>query len=122
MKMKERWKDLFIAFIPLLWCIPIALGTVLLASPVAVIFYNMDVLGIFWTPALLAYALFLSVLVRQINRRKEYREERQMYGDELFFEAYPHMKRAEERRLRFKAWLDRRLVSRKSKPEMKSDK
>ena len=103
-RIKERIKDSFLPLVPVLQCFLVAIFTLLFAIlPIAFLFTHLKMLGYFWLPLLIAYYLFLSVVSRQVIRRREMIEERFLYGDELFFQLYPHFKRVEERKKRLKA-------------------
>ena len=109
--LKEWFSDLGLTLGPLGHCLLIAffafIGDVI---PVAYIFTHLETLRYFWIPLLVAYWLLLSVVARQLIRRRELIEERFLYGDELFFQVYPRLKRAEERKQRRRAWLNERLT------------
>lgn len=103
--LKGKIADIILVLTPPFQCLLVVFATAVFAvMPVVLVFSNFKVLGYFWLPILLAYTVFLSVVVRQIYRYQEMQAERFIYGDELFFEAYPHFKKIEERKKRFKAW------------------
>ncbi len=68
--------------------------------PVALIICNLKLLRWFWLPIFLLYWLALSVVYWLIIRHREKREERFLYGDDLYFRLYPRDKIREERRLK----------------------
>lgn len=104
-EIKEFFKVAILVLTPPFQCLLVVFATAVFAIlPVVLVFSNFETLGIFWLPILLAYTVFLSVVVRQVYRYQEMQAERFIYGDELFFEAYPHFKKIEERKKRFKAW------------------
>ena len=110
-RMKKRLKDLVLILTPVFQCYLIALFAFLFGVlPIAFVFLNMKKIGIFWLPIVFAYFLLLSVVARQLARQKELIEERALYGDELFFQVYPRLKKVEERKLRRKAWLESHLT------------
>lgn len=102
---KEWLKDAVLVLTPPFQCLLAVLATAVFAVlPVVLVFSNFETLGILWLPILMVYTLFLSIVVRQVYRYQEMQAERFIYGDEMFFEAYPHFKKIEERKKRFKAW------------------
>ncbi|MBO4914160.1 MAG: hypothetical protein J5449_03055 [Oscillospiraceae bacterium] len=106
MKSKQSFKDRFLPLVPLLQLYPIAIGSVLLASPIALVFYYMKELGILWIPVLCVYWIFLSLAVRQVLIYREMQEARFIIADdELFFKVYPNFKRVEKHILFFKKLL-----------------
>ena len=68
--------------------------------PVALIICNLKLLRWLWLPIFLLYWLALIMVYWMIVRHREKREERFLYGDELYFKLYPRDKLKEERRLR----------------------
>lgn len=113
--LKNWFKDVILVLTPSFQCLLAVFATNLLAvMPVVIVFSNFETLGIFWLPILLSYTLLLSVVVRQVYRYQEMQAERFIYGDELFFAAYPHFKRLEDRKLRLKAWLGKHFSRKKS--------
>ena len=111
--LKERFQDAVLTVTPVFQCLLIFFTAVLFVGiPAVLLFTNLKTLGIFWIPVLIVYWTFLSVVARQVVRRKEMMVERFLYGDELFFQVYPHFKRVEERKMRRKAWLERHLLRR----------
>jgi hypothetical protein len=113
-KAKEFFQNMILILSPVCHCMLVVLATFLLVIlPVALILTNLDVLGILWLPIFCMHWLFLSVMARQVYRYQEMQAERFIYGDELFFEAYPRMKKLEDRKKRFEAWR-KSLFSRKN--------
>ena len=109
---KEWFENVVLVFTPIFHCLLAAGAALLLAVfPVMYVFSNFETLGILWLPLLFAWALFLSILTWQVYRIRELQVERFIYGDEVFFEAYPRMKKLEERKKKFKVWK-KRLLSR----------
>lgn len=104
MRMKERWKDILLTLTPLFHCfLLVTAAFVLGVAPLAALVLNLKRLRWLWLPLFAAYVLFLSMVGRQLARRREMIQERFLYGDELFFRLYPHFKRMEERKKRLRA-------------------
>lgn len=103
-ELKIRFRDFVLVITPLFQSYLIALvAFVFVVLPVALIMCNLKLLRWRWLPAFFAYWLFLRMVYRLVIRHRRMREERFLYGDELFFQLYPRAKRAEERKLRRKA-------------------
>ena len=102
--MKEYWKDLALRGTPLFHCFLMAVFALTFGVlPIVLVIFYMKTLGILWLPLVMVYWLLLSVAARQVFRLRELRKERFLYGDELFFQLYPRLKRAEERKMRREA-------------------
>ena len=113
-KMKERFRDLKLTLTPLFHCLLLVLAAFVLGiAPLAALVLNLKRLRWLWLPLFAAYWLFLSMVGRQLARRREMIQERFLYGDELFFQLYPHFRRMEELKKRCRAWWDHLLPHRR---------
>jgi hypothetical protein len=98
-ELKIRFRDFVLVITPLFQSYLIALvAFVFVVLPVALIMCNLKLLRWRWLPAFFAYWLFLRMVYRLVIRHRRMREERFLYGDELFFQLYPKEKLREERR------------------------
>ena len=102
--MKRRFRDFILTVTPLFQSYLIALAAFVFAAlPVALVIINLKRLGWLWLPLFITYWTLLSVVYRLIILHREKREERFLYGDELYFQLYPRDRRREEHKMQRKA-------------------
>lgn len=102
--LKRRFRGFLLTVTPLFQSYLIALAAfVFVVLPVAFVIINLKRLGWLWLPLFITYWLLLSVVYRLIILHREKREERFLYGDELYFQLYPRDWRREERKMQRKA-------------------
>ncbi len=102
-RVKKSFRDFILTATPLFQGYLIALvAFVFVVLPVAFIIINLKWLGWLWLPLFITYWALLSVVYRLIILHREKREERFLYGDELYFQLYPRDRRREERKMQRK--------------------